>query len=272
MFITLTACQGNKFYKAYEGEPQPSNEIAIIQVPAAFNLMYVDDQPYRGSWLSDTTTIHTLPGQHQFIFKYKIFWEISSSDAEKVESQPFALSFNTEAGNTFVIETTPIKTLEEAKAYAKNPAVKVTNQTIGEAVSFDYKTQLQDKGFVASFVTSVTSPPAATAAPAEATTTTSNTTDATANSNVAEQTEANEALDKLKHWWQNADTKQRQEFMEWVYQQKPASTADASTTASLTENAAGQDQASEALDKLKHWWDKTGTNQRQEFMQWVYKQ
>ncbi|WP_455221079.1 DUF2057 family protein [Kaarinaea lacus] len=247
--IILTACQGKGVYQAYEGEPKPSTEIATIKIPVEMRLLYVDDQPNKGSWLIDTTTIQALPGQHRFIFYYEIFWELSSSDAEKVKSQPFALNFNTTAGDTFVIELPPIETLEAAIAFAKNPQFTIINQSTKEPVAFEQTTRIKDKGYVAAFVESVTK-------------------EKQAETPASEATQSKEALDKLKYWWDNADTNQRQDFMQWVYKQKSAVTTETSTTPDVT----GQEPAGEALEKLKHWWNNADANQRQDFMQWVYKQ
>ncbi|WP_455367101.1 DUF2057 family protein, partial [Kaarinaea lacus] len=118
IFISLAGCQGKASYQAYPGEAKPASEIATIKIPEAFSLLYVDEQPSKATFFTDTTTIQTLPGPHQFIFRYKIFWDVSSSESIKVSSQPFAVSFDTTAGNTFVISTTPIQTLEAALAYA----------------------------------------------------------------------------------------------------------------------------------------------------------
>lgn len=260
--VALSACQGKAAYQAYPGEAKPANEVATIKIPEAFNLLYVDEQPSKDTFFTDTTTIQTLPGSHQFIFRYKIFWDVSSSESIKVTSQPFAVSFDTTAGNTFVISTTPIQTLEDAQAYAKNPSVNIVNQSTNESVAFEHKTQLEDKGFVASFVKSITAP--TTASSAEPATIAGTSTTA----NVADQEQASEALDKLKHWWQNTAATQRQEFMQWVYEQKP----DSTTVSNASANAASLEQASEPLDILKYWWQNAAASQREEFMQWVYKQ
>jgi|GEM_PF-3375542 len=260
--FTLSACQGNAAYQAYPGEPKSASEVATVKFPEALSLLYVDDQPSKVTLFTDTTAVQTLPGSHQFIFRYKIFWEVNSSEAIKVTSQPFAVSFDTTAGNTFVISTSPIQTLEDAQAYAKNPSVTIVNQSTNESVAFEHKTQLEDKGFVASFVKSVTTP-AATAVDVSAESTPA---DTSTTANVANQEQAREALDKLKHWWHNADANQRQEFMQWVYKQKPAGTADTSTSS----NDTGEEPAGETLEKLKYWWDNADATQRQAFMGWVY--
>ncbi|WP_455196663.1 DUF2057 family protein [Kaarinaea lacus] len=265
--VALSACQGNAAYQAYPGEPKSASEVATVKFPEALSLLYVDEQPSKVTLFTDTTAAQTLPGPHQFIFRYKIFWDVSSSESIKVTSQPFAVSFDTTAGNTFVISTTPIQTLEDAQAYAKNPSVTIVNQSTNESVAFEHKTQLEDKGFVASFVKSVTTPATASSA-MPAGSTPAATADTGTTANAADQEQASEALDKLKHWWQNTAATQRQEFMQWVYEQKP----DSTTVSNASANVASLEQASEPLDLLKYWWQNAAASQREEFMQWVYKQ
>ncbi|KPJ91203.1 MAG: hypothetical protein AMJ55_12245 [Gammaproteobacteria bacterium SG8_15] len=82
--FTLSACQGNAAYQAYPGEPKSASEVATVKFPEALSLLYVDDQPSKVTLFTDTTAVQTLPGSHQFIFRYKIFWEVNSSEAIKL--------------------------------------------------------------------------------------------------------------------------------------------------------------------------------------------
>ena len=258
--VGVAACQGKNVYKAYEGDPKPASEIASVRIPVELRLEYVDDQPNKGVWFLDTTTIQTLPGKHRFIFYYEIFWEVSSSDAVKVKSQSFALTFDTKAGDVIAIEPPAINSLEDAQAFAKNPQFTLTNKTTDEPVAFEQTTRLEDKGYVASFVESVSKEQGSLA----------ESTAATTGTGTAPQ--SREALDKLKHWWESAGAKERQDFMASVYQQKPVAREDASTSTNVPENVTEQEPDGDALAKLNFWWGKADASQRQTFMQWVYNQ
>jgi len=258
--VSLAACQGKSVYKAYEGDPKPASEIATVNIPIELRLQYVDDRPNKGSWVFDTTTIQTLPGKHRFIFYYEIFWEVSSSDAVKVRSQSFALTFDTKAGDVIAIEPPAISSLEDAQTFAKNPQFTLTNKTTDEPVAFEQTTRLDDKGYVASFVESVSKEQGASAESTVVTTDTGTTP------------LFKEALDKLKHWWENAGAKERQDFMASVYQQKSEASEDTGTNTDVPENIALQEPDGDALVKLNFWWGKADANQRQTFMQWVYNQ
>lgn len=188
--FTLTACQGQAVHRAYQGEAMPADKLAGFFVPAKFNILYIDDQPFETSILGHGITLELLPGKHQLVVEYDELWDITSDDHDRITSQPVLLSFTVKPGRQYGLQSTQIKGIDDARAYAKQPKVEIVEQRSRQTIPVAHRYRLGDKKFTASF-----------------------TADRPAMDNADKN---NKAPQMLEYWWQQADDAQQQNFLNWA--------------------------------------------------------
>ena len=198
LMLGITACQGPGIHQAYSGAPRTANEIATFTIPEEFNLLYIDSERYKSSFIQDGAVLQILPGEHQFVIKYQDFWEISPDEHERIESQPFALSFTAVAGNNFGIEHKKLEEIEVARAYAKDPKLNVKNLSTNTLAPTEIKYRLKDKTYLSNFVKSGFS---------------------SDNPATPGQPQQVDVLERLKYWWQEAESQQQEIFRQWLESQ-----------------------------------------------------
>ncbi len=186
IFLLLTACQGQAVYRAYSGDPRPADKVAMLTVPAEFNLLYIDGEKY--SSLSDGARLELLPGKHQLVIEYDVFWDITSDVYDRVVSQPVMLSFESLPGRRYNLTFKLLKELKNAKAYAKKPDVEIVDLVSRQNVEVAHKYKLTDKGYVAAFV---------------------------ADNPMVGKNDKGNVPKMLEYWWQQADYQQQQSFLDW---------------------------------------------------------
>lgn len=198
LMLGITACQGPGIHKAYSGAPRAANEIAIFTIPGEFNLLFIDGERYKSPFAQDGAVLQILPGEHQFVIEYQDFWEIAPDEHERIESQPFAVSFTAVAGNNFGIEHKKLKEIEDARAYAKDPKLNIKNLSTHKLAPTEIKYRLKDKTYLTNFVKSgfLSDKPGAPGQPQQV-----------------------DVLERLKYWWQEAELGQQESFRQWLENQ-----------------------------------------------------
>lgn len=202
--LLLTACKSTPIHQAYEGAPKSKSEVATFVVPANFNLLAIDGVKYSQPVLRDGATVNVLPGSHQFIIEYQDFWNIDGDNHEKVTSNPLSVTFAAKAGDQYSINTTPLETVEQARAFAEKPGISVVDTASKQSVSVEIKYNLYGGGlFSALFGPS--NPKSAPHLDGSAKTKAPN--------------NDGKALEMLKYWWETADEKQQSSFRQWLKNQ-----------------------------------------------------
>lgn len=208
VFFGLPACQSQPTYRAYPGT-KAEDEIATLLVPIEFNLVNVDGKSYNQPLLANGIRIKFPPGTHQIVIKYVDFWDINADDHAKVASQPMLLKFSVAAGQRYAVVFDEPQNIKEAKAFASNPNVNIINKTTGTDIGAQTTYQLEEKSFLANFMESLTGKDKAPAAPEQI-------ADVSPPANPAANATEARALEMLKYWWQKADARQQQAFMQWL--------------------------------------------------------
>ncbi len=152
----------------------------------SFNLLYIDGEKY--SSLSDGARLELLPGKHQLVIEYDVFWDITSDVYDRVVSQPVMLSFESLPGRRYNLTFKLLKELKNAKAYAKKPDVEIVDLVSRQNVEVAHKYKLTDKGYVAAFV---------------------------ADNPMVGKNDKGNVPKMLEYWWQQADYQQQQSFLDW---------------------------------------------------------
>ncbi len=186
-FLLLTACQGSAVYRTYSGEPRPADKVAIFTIPAEYNLLYIDGEKY--SSMSDGAVLELLPGKHQLVVEYDVFWDGTADNYDRVVSQPVMLSFKTLPGRRYRLKFKSPEDLKRARLYAKKPKLELMDLVSQQNVAVVHKYRLADKGYVAAFVAD--------------------------NPMAGENSKAN-VTKMLEYWWQQADYEQQQFFLSWI--------------------------------------------------------
>ena len=250
--MTLSACGGVSVHQAYEGPHRPAAEVATLVIPEAFNILFVDRKKYGPALYSGDTNIAVLPGKHQIIIKYKDFWDVGSG-SERVESDPISITINVVAGHKYQVQFAKLATIDDARAFAKNPSIKIIDPSTQEEVT----TNIQYKLYSSSFFDTMFKPsdqdssnqsnteqesektttpaavPVPTPVPAPSATVGKSAVTAQSSSSEAPVTgspntgseekqtrgENTRALDMLKYWWGTADQAQKEAFQQWIKSQ-----------------------------------------------------
>jgi uncharacterized protein YccT (UPF0319 family) len=197
----LTACQSTGPYQAYEGSAKTDNEVSIFNVPDIYNLLSVDGVKFKQLALKDGAAVEVLPGQHQFIIEYYDFFDLGGGEFEKVISKPMAITFTTEAGNQYGVNSVTFDEVEKAQAFAEKPSISVTNITNNQAVSAEIKYNLYGKSLFATLFGESNSEPTTT--PNEM-------------GNTRVLNKDDKAPEMLMYWWEKADEKQQEDFRQWL--------------------------------------------------------
>jgi uncharacterized protein YccT (UPF0319 family) len=244
----LSACQATGPYQAYEGPKKTAGEVATFVVPTNYNLLSINGSNYQKKFLEEGATINLLPGSHQLIIEYHDIWDLTGQDHEKVTSKPISITFITQAGTQYSINNTLLETVEQSRAFAEKPSIKIVDTTNKQDVSAKIKYNLYGRslfallfgdsrqGFAQASSTPSDTVPSATqiAKPTTISTVpvimpavTSSTTatkepvatpiakpKATAKPDTPAR--AGQALEMLKYWWETADEKQQDDFSQWL--------------------------------------------------------
>lgn len=196
LFFILTACQAPGIHQNYSGPLKASSEISTFTIPEEFNLLYIDGEAYKTGFNIGDTVLHVLPGAHQFVLEYMVFWEPPMDARERIESQPFIVGFTAIAGNNFKIDYKELVEIDDARAFVENPKVSVMNITTQKPAPTQTKYNLNDKSYVVDFIKanfSAANPQAASLKSAD-------------------------AYEELKRWWETADMTQQENFLQWIEQ------------------------------------------------------
>lgn len=206
--LALSGCGGIKTVQGYSGAVKPDTEIAQIIIPMDFNIQFLDGEPFTYDFFNKGIKLSLLPGKHKVVVQYVIFWDISSNDHQKIESQPIMLEFNVDAERTYTLSFDPPQTLEAATTFAARPTVQLLDETQNPVAGLQTHFQLKDQQFLASFESNETAqpPPSDSSKPVSG--------EATAESSAAND----KALEMLKYWWQQAGQQQQAQFQEWINQ------------------------------------------------------
>jgi uncharacterized protein YccT (UPF0319 family) len=190
---------------------------ATLAVPEVFDILYVDGNIYDPGLFSSKSQLKLKPGRHQLVIKYLEFLEINSEDFEKVQSDPFMISFTVEAGKNYHIPFKNFRTVSAADSFATKPTVYVMEKSTNKAIEVEHSYRVKDDAYLAGFESTSTNKTAtATATTSKKTTGTSPPTAQATKTQAAVATtqKNNKALEMLHYWWQEADAEQKQIFLD----------------------------------------------------------
>lgn len=186
----LSACQGQGIYRTYRGEPLAADKVAVLVVPAKFNVLYIDDTKFQPPVLTNGAQLELLPGKHRLLVEYDEFWDLSNDEHERVTSQPVLVSFQLAPGGRYRLQARQLTDVNQARAFAGKPEVKLIDQVSGQSLSVVQNYKLMEQKYLSGF---------------------------TADNPAMGGTDANLMPAKmLEYWWGRADAEQQQNFLDWA--------------------------------------------------------
>ncbi len=261
--LFLSACSSTSGpVRLYEGVAKQDSDIVKLSVPAALDILEIDNKAFKDSphIAEGQYHLNLLPGVHSFKVRYSQIW---GSDAlgMMVSSDIFYFTLETSAGSVYnfkhngpedlldaefdnVVEDIKIW-LEEYKQGQQKTASKI--EAVGVYTYSNLQSSFLGKGGVVTKRTAVKG--LARQVP------------------LAEQVQQKElnnikqkASEQLEFWWKIANTEQRKVFEDWLVTLKEVS--GSKTSDSMQQKAAEQ---------LKFWWKLANTEQRKSFLLWIKK-
>jgi uncharacterized protein YccT (UPF0319 family) len=164
-----------------------ASDKAVLQVPAVFNVLYVDGQKQEGRFFN--TQAHQLPlaiGEHTLALQYERFFG-DDDDFDKVKSEPFLVTLTLPLATTYAVQLPNLQTVDAAKRFARSPVLKVLDAQ-GQSVELALRLQLRGDDLLAQL------------------------TVPTASMNTVNEANG-EALEQLRYWWQKASAAEREAFL-----------------------------------------------------------
>lgn len=253
--LFLSACSSTSGpVRLYEGAVKQDSDIVKLSVPAALDILEIDNKVFEGSphILEGQYQIELLPGVHNFKVRYSQIW---GSDAlgMMVGSNVFYFTLETSAGSVYnfkhngpedlldaefdnLVEDIDIW-LEEYKDGQQKTARKI--KAVGVYTYSNLQSSFLGEGSVVTKRTAVKG--VARQVP------------------VAEQVQQ-KANEQLEFWWKIADAQQRKVFQDWLITLKETTVANS-----------GDAMQQKALAQLKFWWKLADLKQRESFLLWIKK-
>lgn len=199
LLVLLTACSATGPVRFYSGPPQPRDQLAIVEVPAAITVLSIDGKEVNSpSKLSGIYEVQLKPGHHLIEFRYELYWG-NSDTGMLIKSKDTGVDAVFEAGKTYAIRYKKPQDADQASNFLTDfPATLV-----------DLSSGKQYSSYVIKNLDAVL---AAQKAKAQ---TTSQAAAATAMPNA--QTASNaDPVKRLKFWWLMANKQQRKQFTDWM--------------------------------------------------------
>jgi uncharacterized protein YccT (UPF0319 family) len=216
LIVTLLALQGCNVkgpVHVYSGEPRPTSETALLQVPAPICVEKIDgkdvDVPSNEDGFYE---IYLLPGLHRIEFKYELYWGdgtsgmIIASDVVGIET-PF------NAGMKYSLSYRVPGDEEEAFWMSNNFKATLIEQQTGRKISSRTLEELNQRGVQTTLVydsQNVEQSGVKTKPPEE------NERFTPPPGMDADTASQADAVRRLKFWWLMADQEERKRFKQWM--------------------------------------------------------
>lgn len=183
--------------RGYQGEPRPQQEVAIVTVPVDLEVFEVSSVPVRSPSVNrGEYTLEVPPGRQEVLLQYLASWE-GGSTSDVVRSRSMSLMADFRAGGRYRIEFPALDSRRDAERFAEEPSATLIGVD-GQRVEAEVR--LGQQGLFGRAPGNFRGIPPG-AAPAAAP------------SAAAGQ---GEALEQLKHWWNQAGEQERAAFLQWM--------------------------------------------------------
>jgi hypothetical protein len=109
----------------------PPEQLTTLVVPWCISLRTLDGAP-APSTLADELRLVLNPGPHTMEARYVVLFPTRGGDNEKIASDYVRVTFNGEAGKTYIVCSKDPKTLEEARRYAAHVSLWIEDKGAGQ--------------------------------------------------------------------------------------------------------------------------------------------
>lgn len=202
---SLIACSATGPVRFYSGPPKAKDKLAIVEVPAAINVLSIDgkevDSPSKDS---GSYEVQLEPGHHLIEFRYELFWGTFES-GKLVKSKHTGVDAVFKAGDTYAIRYKKPQDADEAADFFSDFHATLVDLSTGKQYS-----SYEIKDLAAMLATQQARTNSSTAAQA---TTTASAASAMPNAETATKADP---VKRLKFWWLMANEQQRKQFTDWM--------------------------------------------------------
>ena len=203
---------------------KPAKAIAKLMIPEDFDVLYVDGEKFpKKVFVSGDTTLSLTPGEHHVVIQYNRIFE--QGDAiDGVKSEPLMLTTTLAANVQYHLQYPPLKTVKDAKVFAKDPQVTLLamdNDQAPHPVDMTIAKQLEKKAWLDRFVKKASAPEddlpvAVSDLPNADGTYPAKAKKPNASNSSGVETTLSDAAFQLRYWWKKATEKERQDFLKEV--------------------------------------------------------
>lgn len=181
--LILTACSHlSTSPKAVEAGPDQ----ALLIVPEAVDVMQLDNTSHNYLNRKGELRLPVNAGPHQLQLRYQQLFDQGSDQQQVVSSSSLNYSVQLQAGQQYRIQIPDLPSAEQAKEFADNPQFKLVSDQQQQNLTPVQPVAVQ---------------PVAAALPVVSPTTTN--------------PQDSQALQQLKHWWQQATPAEQEAFFRW---------------------------------------------------------
>jgi len=207
MALFLAACSATGPVRFYQGPPKPQDQLAIVIVPAALNVLSIDGEPVDSpSQETGTYQLELLPGHHLIAFRYELYWGTNVS-GKLVKSKEVAVDAIFNAGSIYRMHFKEPQTIDEAYDFYSHFSATLTNDQSGQSFA-SYEIENLGAVLAAKGIAKGQSPAAQRTVVAKP--------GSTVTTNPADKVVNQDPVKRLKFWWLMANEQQRKQFTEWM--------------------------------------------------------
>jgi len=263
--VLLSSCASvDNPVRMYTGDKRPDVEIAKLLVPSALEVLSIDGKKLKTPYVpGGLYEVEVLPGTHVLTVVYAELWG-DSTTSEHVTSDAFHFKLITRAGSRYEFKhngpydlvAADFTQISEIKIWLEHldtgQIVNAENvTTYGSAISRAIMPSTAGQGVSTNTqVSSAQQTPSDTVQASQASAQNVTST-LTAEQIISKQ----DALERLKYWWQRADKNQHEVFI----------SRTVVSGMEQVESAADVD----ALNSLNFWWKLANEKQREDFKAWI---
>ncbi len=251
LLIVLSACANVVGpVRVYSGEKRLNTEIVQFQIPSALEVVKLDGKELETHFTTDDYYLmEVLPGKHTMQVEYVELWGDATASFSAT-SKPFQFTIDTTAGSYYEFKHNgPDDLIEADSALVSDIRIWLEHPRSNQKI---YANKSKVESSEVSQITQPVSSKNEEVNPAPAVKITPDTQGAQSTLSAEKVIYQEDALGRLKYWWEQAEESQRRAFV------NRATVTETESTAVVN-----------ALDRLNFWWKSADAKQRDAFKKWI---
>jgi len=187
--LLIQACSTPSHVRLYQGPPLNDTSEVQLDLPLNFEILYLDNESvstFEQTFRNHTLNIKLTPGEHTLVLRYNDLWQLDSENHDTLTTGQITFTGTFQAAEHFKIQTPPLNTYNQAKAFIDQPSVQlVSSEQVLEGSHVEKTDPLRF------------------------------------NSDEPITTVSYPNLRQLKFWWQQANAYEKEQFEQWITSNHP---------------------------------------------------